>query len=108
MGLPPQSSSNGGNHAADDGHRQRFWLPAFLHPGIVFQHPKDVVACLTLAEKRAILASWASDASALASCPALRAPEGLKEPVTFAQAALTSSLCSRKRVVNDLKRSGRN
>jgi len=31
----------------------------------------------------AILASWASDASAIASCPSLRAPEGLKAPVTI-------------------------
>jgi hypothetical protein len=36
---------------------------------------------LSLAEKRSILASWASDASAIASCPALRAPDGLKAPV---------------------------
>jgi hypothetical protein len=51
-----------------------------LHPGTVFAHPRDVVShtTLTLAEKRAILASWASDASAIASCPALRGPEGLK------------------------------
>ena len=41
-----------------------FDFQALLHPGTVFEHPKDVVAhpCLTLAEKRAILASWASDA----------------------------------------------
>jgi hypothetical protein len=38
---------------------------------------------LSLAEKRAILASWASDASAFASCPSLRAPEGLKAPVSI-------------------------
>jgi hypothetical protein len=45
-----------------------------LHPGTKFEHPTDVVshAGLTLAEKRAILASWASDASAIASCPSLR------------------------------------
>ena len=57
-----------------------FDFQALLHPGTVFEHPKDVVMhpSLTLAEKRAILASWASDASAIASCPALRAPEGLK------------------------------
>lgn len=56
-----------------------------LHPGIRFEHPRDVVSHsgLTLAEKRAILASWASDASAIASCPSLRAPEGLKGPVTI-------------------------
>ena len=51
-----------------------FDFQALLHPGTVFEHPKDVVMhpSLTLAEKRAILASWASDASAIASCPALR------------------------------------
>jgi len=38
---------------------------------------------LSLGEKRAILASWASDASAISSYPSLRAPEGLKAPVTI-------------------------
>ncbi|WP_461319543.1 hypothetical protein [Bradyrhizobium barranii] len=53
-----------------------FDLNALLHPGTVFSHPREVVADpnLSLAEKRAILASWASDASAIASCPALRSP----------------------------------
>ena len=57
-----------------------FDFKALLHPGTVFEHPRDVVMHpdLTPAEKRAILASWASDASAIASCPALRAPKGLK------------------------------
>ena len=65
-------------------HDNVFDFQALLHPGTVFEHPKDVVSHpdLTLAEKRAILASWASDASAIASCPALQAPEGLKAPVT--------------------------
>jgi hypothetical protein len=56
-------------------------------------HPKDVVAHpdLALAEKRAILASWASDASAIASCPALRAPAGLKAPVSID--AILEALC---------------
>ena len=42
---------------------------AILHPGTVFKHPRDVVShpTLSLSEKRAILASWASDASAIAS-----------------------------------------
>lgn len=64
-------------------HDNVFDLNALLHPGTVFSHPRDVVADpkLNLAEKRAILASWASDASAIASCPALRAPDGLKAPV---------------------------
>jgi hypothetical protein len=60
-----------------------FDFNALLHPGTVFAHPHDVVSSpdLSPSEKRAILASWASDASAIASCPALRAPEGLKAPV---------------------------
>jgi hypothetical protein len=58
-------------------------LNAILHPGSVFDHPRDVLADATLsrAEKRAILASWASDAAAVNSCPALRAVPGAKEPV---------------------------
>jgi hypothetical protein len=62
-----------------------FDFNALLHPGTVFTHPKDVVASASLSrsEKRAILASWASDASAIASCPSLRAPTGLKAPVTI-------------------------
>jgi hypothetical protein len=62
-----------------------FDLNALLHPGTVFAHPRDVVAnaSLSLSEKRAILASWASDASAIASCPSLRAPGGLKAPVSI-------------------------
>ena len=62
-----------------------FDINDLIHPGTVFNHPRDVVShpTLTSVEKRAILASWASDASAIASCPALRAPNGLKAPVTI-------------------------
>jgi hypothetical protein len=51
-------------------------LDELLHPAQAFSHPQDVVLDpdLTLNEKRAILASWASDASAVEACPALRAP----------------------------------
>ena len=61
-----------------------FDFDALLHPGRAFDHPKDVVAhpYLSTAEKRAILASWASDASAVASFPALRAAPGLRAPIT--------------------------
>ena len=70
-----------------------FDFNALLHPGTVFDHPRDVVRHrnLTLAEKRAILASWASDASAIASCPSLRAPAGLKSPVTIDE--ILEALC---------------
>jgi hypothetical protein len=69
-------------------------LNAILHPGTAFEHPRDVVShpTLSLSEKRAILASWASDASAIASCPALRAPDGLKAPVTVDE--ILEALCA--------------
>ena len=49
-------------------------LDALLHPARAFAHPMDVArdADLTLSEKRAILASWASDACALEAAPDLR------------------------------------
>src|SRR3954468_797815 len=56
-----------------------FDLDELLHPAQAFAHPSDVVndPDLTLNEKRAILASWASDACAVESAPALRhAPHG--------------------------------
>ena len=64
-------------------HDNVFDLNALLHPGTMFSHPRDVVSHpnLSLSEKGAILASWASDASTIASCPALRAPDGLQAPV---------------------------
>jgi hypothetical protein len=60
-------------------------LNAILHPGSVFDHPRDVLADKTLsrAEKRAILASWASDAAAVSSCPSLRAVPGAKAVVSI-------------------------
>lgn len=70
-------------------HIDRSWedpdLNALLHPAAAFDHPRDVVndPDLTLYEKRAILSSWASDACAVASAPALRQPAGAKRPVTF-------------------------
>jgi hypothetical protein len=59
-------------------------LNAILHPGSVYDHPRDVVAdaSLSLAEKRAILASWASDAAAVTSNPALREIPGSRRIVT--------------------------
>ena len=70
-----------------------FDLNALLHPGTVFDHPKDVLAdsSLSISEKRAILASWASDASAIASCPSLRSPAGLKKPVSIDE--ILEALC---------------
>jgi hypothetical protein len=52
-----------------------FDLDTLLHPASAFVHPMDVVRDpdLTLNEKRAILASWASDACAVEAAPDLRA-----------------------------------
>ena len=49
-------------------------LDELLHPAQAFKHPNEVVddPDLTLNEKRAILASWASDACAIETAPALR------------------------------------
>jgi hypothetical protein len=60
-------------------------LNALLHPGSVFEHPRDVLrdTNLATAEKRAILASWASDAAAVASNPALREWPGARRVVSI-------------------------
>ena len=60
-------------------------LDNLLHPAKAFAHPLDVVrdADLTLNEKRAILASWASDVCAIEAAPELRATPGGSAPVRF-------------------------
>lgn len=57
------------------GREDGFELDALLHPANAFEHPMDVARDhdLTLNEKRAILASWASDACAVEAAPDLRA-----------------------------------
>lgn len=58
-------------------------LGKLLHPAQAFEHPRDVVEDpdLTVNEKRAILASWASDACAVEAVPALRRPPGSQQVV---------------------------
>jgi hypothetical protein len=65
-----------------------------LHPRTQFERPRDVISHkgLSLGEKRALLASWASDASAIVSCPSLRAPEGLRAPVSIDE--ILDALCA--------------
>ena len=58
---------------------------AFIAPGDVFRHPREVLAHpgLTQGDKRAILASWASDAYAVENAPGLRCLIGSRaEPVS--------------------------
>jgi hypothetical protein len=52
-----------------------FDIDTLLHPSRAFHHPLDVVrdTDMTIAEKRSVLASWASDACAIESNSALRA-----------------------------------
>jgi hypothetical protein len=60
-------------------------LDDLLHPAQAFGHPSDVVSDpdLTLNEKRAILASWASDACAVEAAPPLRRAPGSDKLVSF-------------------------
>jgi len=64
--------------------RKEFDVTNFLHPAGAFRTPKDVVTDpdLTLHEKRAVLASWASDACAIEAAPELRRPSA-GPPVRF-------------------------
>ena len=65
------------------GNGVNFEINELLHPAQAFSHPSEVVndPDLTLNEKRAILASWASDACAIEAAPELRT--GPKTPVRF-------------------------
>jgi hypothetical protein len=68
----------------NDRPRANFDLDELLHPAQAFEDPSEVVndPDLTLNEKRAILASWASDACAIEAAPELRSgPRGA--PVRF-------------------------
>jgi hypothetical protein len=72
----------------DRGSRQKprdYDLDSLLHPAQAFEHPSRVVSDpdLTLNEKRAILASWASDACAIEAAPALRETPGTGRLIRF-------------------------
>jgi hypothetical protein len=62
----------------DENDCEGFDIDSLLHPAQAFAHPSEVVddCDLTLSEKRAILASWASDACAVEANPALRRAPG--------------------------------
>ena len=68
-------------------------LDRLLSPARHFRHPDDVLNADTLdiQEKRAILSSWASDACAVESVPALRRPPGTEQPISFDQ--IMDALC---------------
>jgi len=56
-----------------------------LHPAQHFNHPRDVLAAqyIDKDEKRAILASWASDQFAIESMPILRHYPGTERAVSY-------------------------
>ena len=60
-------------------------LDRLLSPARHYKHPDDVLRddALDVGEKRAILSSWASDACAVESMPALRQPPGAGQPIPF-------------------------
>jgi hypothetical protein len=68
-------------------------LDRLLSPARHFRHPEAVLNddTLDIQEKRAILSSWASDACAVESVPALRQPPGAEQPVSFDQ--IMDALC---------------
>ena len=65
---------------------------ALVAPGDVFCHPRDVLAHpgLSTEERRAILASWASDASALEGAPSTRCLRGSRAEPVFVDAVLAA------------------
>lgn len=68
-------------------------LDRLLSPARHFRHPNDVLKddTLDIQEKRAILSSWASDACAVESVPALRQAPGTGRPISFDQ--IMDALC---------------
>ena len=58
-------------------------LDRWLRPAVGFGHPRDVLKdpLLDPSEKRAVLSSWASDASAVQDEPGLRWLLGTPDPV---------------------------
>jgi hypothetical protein len=79
MGTPRKPAIPGSDR--DD----QFDLDALLHPAGAFTHPAEVVRDpdLTFNEKRAILASSASDACAVEAVPDLRCAPDAGRTVTF-------------------------
>ena len=77
MTMSEPCGTRGTNRSADAE------MDALFHPARAFDHPDEVVhnPDLTLNEKRAILASWASDACAVEAAPALRRPPGSRRAV---------------------------
>jgi hypothetical protein len=77
---PSKHASSPSHLSTDDPHLDRL-----LNPAQFYKHPREIIddPHLGLSEKRAILSSWASDACAVESMPALRQIPGTPAPVSF-------------------------
>jgi len=80
MKMTPSKSANVFHFKTHDPELDRL-----LNPSSAYSSPQAVLRdpALKLSEKKAILASWASDACAIESKPAWRKPPGVSQPVSF-------------------------
>jgi len=74
-----------GNIALSDSAVAAISASQLLHPAQHFNHPRDVLAAkhIDKDEKRAILASWASDQFAIEAMPVLRHYPGTERAVSY-------------------------
>lgn len=74
-----------GNSNSQNGALATISAGHLLHPARHFGHPRDVLAADDIGddEKRAILASWASDIFAIESIPTLRLVPGTDKAVSY-------------------------
>src|SRR4051812_29908454 len=78
--------------AADDRiPRQRFDINALLHPGTIFDHPKDVLTRPNRSIQRNEPFLLLGRPMRRQTCPALRAPSALKAPVSIDE--ILEALC---------------
>jgi|KBSSwiStaDraftv2_1062776.scaffolds.fasta_scaffold742894_1 hypothetical protein len=75
------------SHEGKSTHPLHEMLGRWLRPGVGFNRPCDVLKDedLSWSEKRSVLASWASDASAVADHPYLRWMIGTPAPVPLGE-----------------------
>ncbi|MGO8045515.1 hypothetical protein ACC713_21685 [Rhizobium johnstonii] len=78
-------TSKGTTTIIPDGVAEAISASHILRPQLHFTSPNEIlVADMPAQEKRAILASWASDLYAVESVPELRKPPGVPAPVRYA------------------------
>lgn len=78
-----------------------------LRPAVGFSRPRDVLKDPDLSpdDKRAVLSSWASDASAVVDQPSLRWLLGTPEPIPFAEVRDALAILDRREACGPAERS---